>query len=179
MDDRDFTTLVEPYLLDALRIAAAMVGVAEAEDIVQEASIRAWQAWPSLRDTRSVRAWFFRILVNTCHNWHKSKAGARQNANQSLDEKTLLTLAIEGNEPGTADHAAALDLYQAINRLRDNLRSVVVLRYFAGFDASEIGQMLEIPASTVRTRLRRAMTILHNGLDHTPQPGETLSEKRS
>jgi RNA polymerase sigma-70 factor, ECF subfamily len=65
--DHDFYRLVSPHLVSAIHTAAAFVGKADAEDAVQEAILRAWKAWPSLRQRDSVRSWFLRITVNICH----------------------------------------------------------------------------------------------------------------
>jgi DNA-directed RNA polymerase specialized sigma24 family protein len=59
--DHDFYRLVSPHLVSAIHTAAAFVGKADAEDAVQEAILRAWKAWPSLRQRDSVRSWFLRI----------------------------------------------------------------------------------------------------------------------
>jgi DNA-directed RNA polymerase specialized sigma24 family protein len=59
--DHDFYRLVSPHLVSAIHTAAAFVGKADAEAI-----LRAWKAWPSLRQRDSVRSWFLRITVNIC-----------------------------------------------------------------------------------------------------------------
>jgi len=64
--DHDFYRLVSPHLVSAIH-TAAFGGPADAEDAVQEAILRAWKAWPSLRQRDSVRSWFLRITVNICH----------------------------------------------------------------------------------------------------------------
>jgi RNA polymerase sigma factor (sigma-70 family) len=65
---------------------------------------------------------------------------------------------------GTSDHADALDLRAAVNALPDEVRTVVVLRFFAGLDATEIGSALGIPSGTVRSRLHRALLQLRQRL---------------
>jgi RNA polymerase sigma-70 factor (ECF subfamily) len=84
------------------------------------------------------------------------------------NDETLATLQ---SDPGASDQMAALDLRQAVNKLESNYRVVVVLRYYAGMDATEIGVVLGLPAATVRTRLRRALTLLREHLiasEHLP-----------
>lgn len=65
---------------------------------------------------------------------------------------------------------AALDLRQAINALEMDYRVVVVLRYYAGMDATEIGAALGLPGGTVRTRLRRALALLREHLSASEHP---------
>jgi RNA polymerase sigma-70 factor (ECF subfamily) len=164
MDDGSFVAGVAPHLAEMLRVAAVLVGPAEAEDAVQEACVRAWQGWGNLRDREALRAWLLRITVNVCRNWLSGRFGTRRNRTASLDGELARQLALPGSDPGSSDHARALDLHQALARLEEDLRVVVVLRYFAGLDASEIGAALEVPPSTVRTRLRRALAQLRDRL---------------
>jgi RNA polymerase sigma-70 factor (ECF subfamily) len=171
MDDSRFVALVAPHLAAMARVAAVLVGAAEAEDAVQEACVRAWQAWGELREAGAVRAWLLRITVNVCHNWLNGRFGTRQKRTTSLEGDLAQQLALPGSDPGSSDHVGALDLHQALARLTEELRVVVLLRYFVGLDASEIGAALDVPPATVRTRLRRA---LHHLRDHL-HPGATLA----
>ncbi len=60
--------------------------------------------------------------------------------------------------------ADALDMRQAVMALPTDLRRVVALRFYAGMDSTQIGAILELPAATVRTRLRRALELLRRDL---------------
>jgi RNA polymerase sigma-70 factor (ECF subfamily) len=82
-----------------------------------------------------------------------------------MPEGDETALAVLDADPGGSDHTGALDLRQAINRLDADLRVVLVLRYYAGMDATEIGGVLGMPPATVRTRLRRALMTLRERLD--------------
>ncbi|HEV2404693.1 MAG TPA: sigma-70 family RNA polymerase sigma factor, partial [Ktedonobacterales bacterium] len=83
---------------------------------------------------------------------------------QSLLDEDALPLGLLGDDPGTSDSTGALDLRHAINRLDADQRLVVVLRYYAQMDATEIGAVLNVPPATVRTRLRRALARLRERL---------------
>jgi RNA polymerase sigma factor (sigma-70 family) len=153
---------------------------------VQEALLRAWRGWLMLRDAESVRAWLVRITANVCANWQAGHFGTNQRRTVPLElsETSELTppegLAHSRNGtaddpfacsgPGTAHHAAALDLRHAVAALDHDLRIVVALRFYAGMDSTEIGGMLDMPPATVRTRLRRALHMLRDGLPHSPGP---------
>ena len=170
-DCENFAALVPMHMTTMLRVAAALVGVADAEDAAQEALVRGWQAWSSLRDRSSMRAWLLRITVNVCRDWQRGRFGTRRRLVESLDLGSGVDpSALLGSDPGASDHAAALDLRQAVNGLDPDYRLVVVLRYYVGMDASEIGDALAIPAATVRTRLRRALALLR---EHLSASGET------
>jgi RNA polymerase sigma-70 factor (ECF subfamily) len=69
MNDRAyFAAHIPLHITTMVRVAAALVGVADAEDAVQEALMRAWQGWPGLRDRAALRGWLLRITVNVCRN---------------------------------------------------------------------------------------------------------------
>src|SRR4029077_17649490 len=155
----NFAAIVPLYATAMMRVAAAFVGPAEAEDAAQEAALRAWQAWSTLRDVNAVRPWLLQITVNVCRHWQRGLKGQQQAHMQSLpgDEEGSHVLAMLDTDPGTSDHTGALERLSAINALASDLRTVVVLRFYAGLDATEIGEALSIPAGTVRSRLPRAL----------------------
>jgi RNA polymerase sigma-70 factor (ECF subfamily) len=156
----DFVTLVPLHTNAMLRVASALVGPGDAEDAAQEAAVRAWQAWGTLRDRGALRPWLLRITVNVCRQWRRGGFGRRVRLVEALPEESGELLAALEASPGSSDHTGALDLRRAVNELREELRVVVVLRYYAGMDASEVGEALGIPPATVRTRLKRALGIL-------------------
>jgi RNA polymerase sigma-70 factor (ECF subfamily) len=159
-----FVATVPLYAGTMLRVAAALIGPVDAEDAVQEASMRAWQAWPTLRDVGAVRPWLLQITVNVCRQWRRGLKGQQQAHLQPLPEDDQNLLAFLEVDLGTSDHTGALDLRAAVNRLPGELRAVVVLRYYAGLDATEIGAALGIPPGTVRSRLHRALSQLRERL---------------
>ncbi|MEO7001827.1 MAG: sigma-70 family RNA polymerase sigma factor [Ktedonobacterales bacterium] len=167
-----FTALVSPHTRDMLRMAAALVGVTEAEDAAQEAALRAWQAWPTLRDEAATRGWLLRITANVCYQWRRGTFGRAFRLTEPLPADSqpgagfgdLAELGLLQGDPGASGPTSALDLRQAVNRLDPQARLIVVLRYYAGMDASEIGQMLDAPPATIRTRLRRALETLRKQL---------------
>jgi RNA polymerase sigma-70 factor (ECF subfamily) len=67
-------------------------------------------------------------------------------------------------DPGASDHTGALDLRYAVNELGDALRVVVALRYYAGMNATEVADALNIPQGTVHTRLKQAIDHLRQTL---------------
>jgi RNA polymerase sigma-70 factor, ECF subfamily len=156
-DDAEFVALIPQYATAILRVAAALVGPADAEDAAQEAITRGWQAWPTLRDSSAARAWLLRITVNVCRDWQRGRFGTRRRLTEPLYDDEAAPLAMLGGDPGASDHANAIDLRGAIGALDEDLRLVVVLRYYSGMDATEVGAILGIPPATVRTRLRRAL----------------------
>lgn len=174
---REFDLAIAPHLPIMLRAAAALVGMAEAEDAAQEAILRAWQSWRTLRDAGALRSWLLRITVNICRDWQRGRFGSRRARTQPLLADDELPLALLGDDPGASDATGALDLRHEINRLDADLRVIVVLRYYAEMDATEIGAALDLPPATVRTRLRRALARLRERLTRPTNPPSFDSEK--
>ena len=181
MEYESFAALVAPHTATMARVAAALVGTGDAEDAAQEALLRAWQGWLSLRDAGAVHTWLLRITVNICRNWQMGHFGTTRRRNAPLDlAANLATLAAHGDVPDDAD---SLDLRRAVLALPDDLRRMVALRFYAGMDSTQIGSALDAPAATIRTRLRRALELLRRDLQekdadeiHTsPLPREGIS----
>jgi RNA polymerase sigma-70 factor (ECF subfamily) len=164
VDVEAFLRLIEREALVLLKVTSALVGFADAEDAAQETVVKAWQARASLRDPQALRAWLLQIAVNICREWRRGRFGRWQRVLRPIGDDVVLLPAHEDAQPGANAHAAALDLRAAINALDVSLRLIVVLRYYGGLDATEIGAVLSLPAPTVRTRLRRALTLLRQQL---------------
>ncbi len=161
----DFVALVPLHTDAMLRVTSALVGSGDAEDAAQEAAVRAWQAWGTLRDRGALRPWLLRITVNVCRQWQRGGFGRRVRLVQALPEESGELLAALETSPGSSDHTGAMDLRRAVNDLREELRVIVVLRYYTGMDATEVGEALGIPPATVRTRLKRALGILRERME--------------
>jgi RNA polymerase sigma-70 factor (ECF subfamily) len=166
-DEGGFAAKVVPHTSAMLRVAASLVGVSDAEDAAQEAILRAWQAWPRLRDHSAVRAWLLRITVNVCQQWLRGELGKRKRFNSPLLPENAEWLPALDGDPGDSDHAAALDLRRALARLSPELRTVITLRYYGGMSAEEIGEALSHPTRTIHRRLREAYDQLR---DHLQPP---------
>lgn len=175
--DAQFGWLMPAHLPIMLRAAAALIGTADAEDAAQEAILRAWQSWETLRDPAAVRSWLLSITVHVCRDWQRGRFGTRRARTQPIVDDEVLPLALLGADPGASDHTGAMDLRSAINALDEDLRIVVALRYYAEMDSSEIGAALGIPAATVRTRLRRALGLLRERLAG-PLAADTIHTER-
>jgi RNA polymerase sigma-70 factor (ECF subfamily) len=148
------------------------VGPADAEDAAQEAILRGMQAWPTLRDERAFKSWLLRIAYNVCIDLKRGRFGTHRLRTQPLPEADdeVLSASLSDGDLGGSDHAAALDLRVAVHALDAGLRTVVVLRYYVGMDATAIGAVLGLPPPTVRTRLRRALELLRQDLHPHDNP---------
>lgn len=137
------------------RLVCAMgVDPGRADDVLQDVYLTAWRKRPREAGRVELKRWLFRVTTNRCHLEHRRAARW---------QKVLRGLARlwAGSPPNDlADAAGQVEeqelVRQALRRLEPPLRSVLVLRYFAEFDSKEIGRILGLPDSTVRSRLRTA-----------------------
>ena len=141
---------------DAFRVAWSIIGErTAAEDVAQEACARVLLSIATLRNPNSFPAWFYRIVVN------ESKARLRSAARTaSMNEKTFV-------ERGVAQEDR-LDLQRAMRALDPPLRTVVVLRYYLGFNGVEIAKIVGASSMTVRWRLFIARRRLRRFLEARP-----------
>lgn len=109
-------------------------------DAVQEALTRAWQRRSSLRNPEKFKPWLMRILVNTCNDILR-----RQSRRTLLADEELLSQEDTPSDP--------LSVREAIECLKPEWRTVILLHYLEGCSVSEIAQMLQIPQGTVKSRL--------------------------
>jgi len=123
-----------------------------ADDLVQEASLRAIENASQLKDPRAADAWVFTILAN-CHRGYLRRAGVDAEVAQTDDEAADA----DASPERLADRE---DLVQqvraAVTRLDDGQRKVLTLVDLQGFSYAEVAAILEIPVGTVMSRLSRA-----------------------
>ena len=118
---------------------------AAAEEALSETVYKALHACKKLREPEYFDTWITRILLNVCADEHRRKKRLVE-----LDEL-----------PETAtENFDALPLRDAIARLPQELRKVVILRYFSGYTLQECAEILHVPQGTVATRQRRALSLL-------------------
>lgn len=122
---------------------------AEAGDCVQEAFIRAFRAVRRSADVRNPRAWLYRITTNIALN----RIRKRERERRAVERLPL-------PEPYHSDgHDARVRrelVAEALETLPDRLRTLVVLRYYAGLTDREISEDVGIPVGTVKSRLAKA-----------------------
>jgi RNA polymerase sigma-70 factor (ECF subfamily) len=166
MDARQrFGEVVLPYLDDALSLARWLTGsVADAEDVVQEACVRAFGAVGTARD--NPRAWLLAIVRNTAFTWlakNRPKAVV-VTADEGLFEKAGLEMIDRAHEASPEAlliaKADAEALKRAIEALPIAYREALVLREIEGLSYQEIAAVLSVPMGTVMSRLARARALL-------------------
>lgn len=146
MDVNEFAARAEHLKSRLYRTALLYVGSENmALDVVDEAIFKGFKSFNKLRQPEYLETWMTRILINECKIELR-----RRKREQPLD--TLPETATEEFD--------SLPLKEAIRRLPQELKEVIILRYFSGYTLAETAQSLEIPQGTVVTRQRRALNLL-------------------
>jgi RNA polymerase sigma-70 factor, ECF subfamily len=157
-----FTFLDDARLLRSYRLATLILrDHDEAEDATQEAIVRAWSSWGTLRDRSRFDAWFDRILVNVCRN-------------RMRHARTIRMVALDHtHDLQTADsHGATiarLALEPAFARLSPDQRIVVVLRFWRDLSVDDMAERLGVPAGTVKSRLHYALKALREAVESSEE----------
>ncbi len=120
-----------------------------ADDLVQEAMIKALTRLKTLQDEAALKAWVFRIMTNCYRDW-----GRRQKDTVDVDS---LELPCDDCPESQAERSRVVrDVRHAMAQLSDDHRQVVALVDLEGFAYSEVSEVLEVPIGTVMSRLSRA-----------------------
>ncbi|MDI1251850.1 sigma-70 family RNA polymerase sigma factor [Thermomonas sp.] len=137
-------------------VIVRLVGMASAraEDLTQEAFVRAWQALPSFRHESAVSTWLHRLAVNTALMELRSR---RSRPLQDEDEETFELL----STPDTAGNAVlGRDLERAVATLPPRARAVLVLHDVEGWKHEEIATQLGMAVGSSKAQLHRARGLL-------------------
>lgn len=122
----------------------------DALEVIHETVYRAFLNIEKLKKAKFFNTWITRILINVSIDFLKKKG-----KNEMLDESTPIIK--EKCEISTEEK---LDLYNAIDLLNDNYKTVIIMMYFNDMKIKNISKVMEIPENTVKTYLRRAKQAL-------------------
>ncbi|GGV49082.1 hypothetical protein GCM10010293_59320 [Streptomyces griseoflavus] len=169
-----YAELVRAHTGIALRAAAALGAGADAEDVVQQAFVKAYCALGRFRDGMAFRPWLLSIVANETRN--TVRAAVRRH---TLAGREAAFVEAEPVIPASADPAVATleterrrALEAALEKLSEEHRLVVTYRYLLEMDERETAQALGWPRGTVKSRLNRALRKLERLLpDFRPREG--------
>jgi RNA polymerase sigma-70 factor (ECF subfamily) len=168
--ERDVIPLLPNLYGAALRLTR---NPADAEDLIQETSLRAFRGFAGFAEGTNLRAWMYRILTNTFINSYRKKQ--RQPVTVADDELEDWYLYDRLGESGVEASAETEvleripdeDVQRALEELPENFRMAVLLADVEGFSYKEIAEILDIPIGTVMSRLHRGRKALQKALWHT------------
>ena len=141
-----------------------MQSVQDAEDVYQDVFLRLLGQDIVNWDGEHLRAWLLRCTMNRCCDLHRFRL-----------RRPVLALADLPEMEAETDSGAA-ELWDAVARLPEKLRIPIHLYYAEGYSTEEIAGLLDVPAATVRTRLRRARNKLYDLLGGDDHEEKSVSE---
>ena len=154
-DESAFDSLVGPLIDSAYKLAVVFLrDPNEAQDAVQEATVRAWRSLGRLRDEAAVRQWFFAIVANQCRSmrrsrwWSVIRLESISRRQQDLDES----------------HDQRLDLGRELSKLPATDRAVIFLFFYLDLPLNEVAKVLRISPQAAKSRVHRAVTRLRLGM---------------
>ena len=162
-DKTAFELLVLKYQRKLMRLVLRLVrDQAEAEDVVQEAFIKAYRALPQFRGDSAFYTWLYRIGINTAKNYLVTQ-GRRAPTSTDADAEEAETFDdgdqlrdINTPESMLATKQIAQTVNAAIDELPEELRIAITLREIEGLSYDEIAGAMDCPIGTVRSRIFRA-----------------------
>lgn len=155
-----FEVLSDRCLDSSYRLASVVLrDEVEAQDVVHDAVLSAWQRFGSLRDLDRFDAWFGRIVLNLCRDQLRSRR-------RSKIREIALGGLMDARRPDELDRVAERDaIGRAFARLGPDLQLVVALRYYRDLPLEAIAELLGIPLGTVKSRLHNGMARMRAELD--------------
>ena len=155
-DATAYAALVMLHAPMAKRLAVLSGAGSEADDVVQEAFVKAYEALPRFREGAGFRPWLLRIVVNETRNLQRGRSRRALRELRVATEETVTR-----SVPDPAEAAVYRDrrngLIDAVDGLPDDQREVVTCRYLLELSEAETAETLGIPAGTVKSRLHRAL----------------------
>ncbi len=153
-DAEAFVALIKQLEHSMYRMAKSMLHRDEdVADALQESILKAYKSLPSLREPKYFKTWLFRIVINECNNILKQRSGAN----------------VVAEVPAAAVHTDAydsVDLREAVERLEEPQRLVVLLHYYEDLPLRQVAEALNITESAAKMRLYRAREILLRQFAH-------------
>lgn len=160
-----FDELYERYNLMLYRSAYLMTGNKyDAEDIIQETFLAAFQHISELRDKTKLKSWLFRIMINSAHRQRSKKK--REISEDNMSEF------IDSNDSGSFDNANELehiplkvDIQRYLMQMNAKRRAVIILYYYNEMTVKEIASVCNCFEGTVKSRLHKGRLELKQKMD--------------
>ncbi|PWW04737.1 RNA polymerase sigma-70 factor (ECF subfamily) [Paenibacillus cellulosilyticus] len=155
-DKEAYEQLVTQFKAPVYRFALGMLNDRmDAEDVAQEAFVKAYFALSNLESEYAFSSWLFRIVSNLCKN--RLSKRAREREFQEEADETII-------DRDTPDPFVKVSMEQSLARLSVDHREVILLHDVQGYRYEEIASMLHIPMGTVKSRLFAARMALRDEL---------------
>jgi RNA polymerase sigma-70 factor (ECF subfamily) len=153
-----FTSLVDRYMKRIYNVANRMVNNRDdAMDITQSVFLKVYEKLDTFDPSRKFFSWIYRIAVNESLN-HIQRKRWTEDLSKERPSKTPTP------EQDFAQKEQSDQLLEVLQTLKDNYRSVIVLKHFYDLSYREIGTILELPEKTVKSRLFTGRQLLKDAL---------------
>jgi RNA polymerase sigma-70 factor (ECF subfamily) len=163
-----FEELVAREKERVFRVALSVLGPgceAEAEDVTQEVFVRAYRSLPSFRGESRLSTWIYRLAFNLAVD-HRRRLGRRREDGDPDRAEALPDSAPAGDPYRAArQDERSRAVRRALARVSEERRAVLHLHYWMGHTVAEIGELLGLPAGTVKSHLHRAREALREELE--------------
>jgi len=165
-----FDLLVLRYQHKVVKLVARLLrDPAEAEDVAQEAFVKAYRALGSFRGDSAFYTWLYRIAVNTARNTMASRQRRPLDYEADLSESEQSVVESRMRHGDTPEAVALTDeihrtVNDAIEALPEDLRTAIILREIEGLSYEEIAEAMDCPVGTVRSRIFRAREAIDRSL---------------
>jgi RNA polymerase sigma factor RpoE len=161
-DKKAFDKLVIKYQQRIIQLVSRYVrDASDAQDVAQEAFIKAYKALPAFRGESAFYTWLYRIAVNTAKNYLVSRSRRSSDYEVEVSDAENFEEAFKLKETDTPEHLALSDeiritIQQAIESLPEELKSAIKYRELEGMSYEQIAKKMDCPVGTVRSRIFRA-----------------------
>jgi RNA polymerase sigma-70 factor (ECF subfamily) len=165
-----FDLLVLRYQHKVVKLVARLLrDPTEAEDVAQEAFVKAYRAIGSFRGDSAFYTWLYRIAVNTARNTMASRQRRPIDYEADLSESEQSAVVARMRHGDTPEAAALseeihLTVNRAVEELPEDLRTAIILREIEGLSYEEIAAAMDCPVGTVRSRIFRAREAIDRNL---------------
>ncbi|XKH49613.1 RNA polymerase sigma factor SigW [Chryseomicrobium palamuruense] len=169
-----YTEIVDLYQARLYQVCYRMLGNKhEAEDITQEAFLRAFINLHSFDQKRKFSTWIFRIATNLCiDRIRKKKPDYHLDAQVPGTDGLDMYSQVAASEALPVEQLEKMEMQERvqyeISRLPDKYRSVIVLKYMEELPLQEISEILDLPLGTVKTRIHRGREALRKQMSQLP-----------
>jgi len=171
-ETRMFAELVRRHEDLVYGMVVRFVGRSEdAEDIAQEVFLRAFRGLDGFKGESKFSTWLYRVTWNLCTDWLRRNRRPDRRAD-SVDEADALPDKRVDLEGGVLEEEQRVAVREALDRLDEKYRSVIVLHYYQKLSYDQIAAVLDMPAKTVETRLYRARKALRESLESSGRGGD-------
>ena len=175
-DRRAFDLLVIKYQHRISSLVGRYISdYAEAQDVTQEAFVKAYRALPNFRGESQFYTWMYRIAVNTAKNYLVSRGRRTPTRDIDIDDAEIFSEEANLKDVATPDALIARDqlqkvVFDAIEALPEELRMAVTLRELDGLSYEEIAEVMDCPIGTVRSRIFRAREAIEKKMQPLLEP---------